>query len=401
MSRRACPDLALALALALSACGGDREPAPSPSRAPSPPLDAAAEPTPDPVRLPEPPEIPSASSALPPTPSPDHNPTTREKVALGQLLFFDPRLSGSGRMSCASCHVPELGWADGKRLSTTASGALNLRHTPTLINSGYAAAWFWDGRMTTLEEQILSSWEGQMAAGPDRVAERLGEIEEYRAHFARAFGVAAPTRHRVAEALAAFVRTIRSEPSAWDRREAGDIGAVPVAAIAGFELFSDRAGCAVCHAPPLYSDNSFHAVAGKLDGGDPASRDPGRARATGQASDDGAFKTPGLRGVALTAPYFHDGSAQTLEDVIRIETRFLFPPLTDQEIASIAAFLRALSPQQALSYRRPHLPTGGALGDAGVDDAGAGATPPAPAVDSGPLPIDAAAPAILQVDAAP
>ena len=299
--------------------------------------------------LPPAPPVPDAPRGLPPTPSPEHNPTTPEKVELGRLLFFEPRLSGTAGMSCASCHQPEHGFASADKRSPIASGQLNLRHTPTLYNVAYNQTWAWDGNMPVLESMILSHWKGQLGATPEAVAGELPRAPGYAARFARAFDGGAVTRDRVTEALAAFVRTIRSGDAPWDRHEAGEVGAVSADAALGFKIFTERAGCATCHTPPLYGDHQFHAR------GVGDESDPGRARVTADSRHSGAFKTPGLRGLLETAPYFHDGSAATLEAAVDHELAHSERPLSPDERRQLLEFLKALSPPPAPMVR-PELP---------------------------------------------
>ena len=296
----------------------------------------------EPVVLPPAPDIPAAVRGLPPTPSPEHNPTTPAKVALGQLLFFDKRLSRGDKMSCATCHDPNGGWTDEEPLSRTITGALNMRHTPSLYNVGYAESLYWDGRMPTLEALILSNWKGQMGANPGAIAKRLAAMPVYRAHFERAFG-ADPTGTRIAEALAAFVRTLRSGNAPWDAYEDGEQDAVSQDAIAGAGVFANRAGCGLCHSPPLYTDHGYHNI--KVPGSDPET-DPGRYRVTKADRDLGAFRTPGLRGLSHTAPYFHNGSAATVRDVIDLKLRTADIRLTEDEMRQLLAFLSALTPDE-------------------------------------------------------
>jgi len=268
---------------------------------------------PEVVSLAPAPPLAPAPRGLPPVPSPPHNRTTAEKVELGRILFFDPRLSVSGKTSCASCHQPERGWSDGAARARTDSGEPNLRHSPSLYNVGYGQEWAWDGGMPTLEALVLSHWKGQLGGTP-------------------------------AEALGSFVRTIASGDSAWDRHEAEIAGAVSPDVVRGFEVFARKAGCATCHPPPLYSDLDYHRRAGAAKAAD---ADPGRMRVTANPRDQGAFKTPGLRGLALTAPYFHDGSASTLEAAVDIELARGQAPITSAERSHLLAFLRALSPAPA------------------------------------------------------
>jgi cytochrome c peroxidase len=300
------------------------------------------------VELPEPPALEEAPRGLPPIASPAHNPTTPEKVELGRLMFFDPRLSASGKTSCASCHQPERGWADGVARANTDAGQPNLRHTPSLANTGYQRAWGWDGGMPTLEAQVLSHWKGQLGGPPDAALRLLTGAPGYAARFSRAFSTG-PQRERVAEALAAYARTVVSGDAPWDRHEGG-AGAVGPDAVAGFEVFSKRAGCATCHPPPLYTDHDHHARAGEAHGAD-----PGRKRISGEARDEGAFKTPGLRGLVHTAPYFHDGSAATLEEAVAAELARGQISLSAVQRGQLLAFLRALSPPP-IERSAPELP---------------------------------------------
>jgi len=355
--KAARPPAALALALLAAlpgACKSGERPADRPAEkkeeAPPPPEDAAAMEVEreelSAEELPPPPPVPRAPRGLPPTPSPPHNPTTPARVELGRLLFFEPALSAGRAMACSTCHQPEHGWADPQPRSRVASGQPNLRHTPSLWNAAYQRDWGWDGGMPTLEAHILSHWKGQMGGQPDQVAAALGSSRGYAARFQRAFGAggdpaaAEPSRERIAEALAAFVRTLRSGDSPWDQREAGVTGAVSGDAIAGARVFNERAGCATCHLPPLYSDRGYHDR-----GVDQSQLDPGRARITADARDQGAFRTPTLRGLVYTAPYFHDGSAGTLEAAVDHELVRSQVQLTAEERQQLLAFLRALSPE--------------------------------------------------------
>jgi cytochrome c peroxidase len=296
----------------------------------------------------------------------DHNPTTAEKVALGELLFFDTRLSDTGTHACVTCHLPEKGWTDGLAASPKANGKLNTRHSPTLYNVGYATEWYWDGRSATLEEQILAAWGGQMGGTPEKVAATLAGIPVYRAHFQRAFGEG-PTPDSVVKALASFVRIkLRAGDSPWDRHEAGEADAVSEDAIKGYGVFLQKAACAVCHTPPLYTDMKYHNVGvGYANAEEP---DPGRFKVTQNQAEIGAFKTPGLRGVASTGPYFHDGSAATLEEAVdfmlggghrdnntHIDPRLQKVELSAEERAQLLAFLQALTPADT-SFAAPTLP---------------------------------------------
>ncbi len=300
-------------------------------------------------------------SQLPAPPSRADNPTTPEKVALGKQLFFDQRLSGSGRNNCESCHYRDLGWTDGLQLSRRDDGALNTRHSPTLYNVAYLTAWYWDGRATTLEAQILAAWRNQMSGDPDKVAARLAGIPAYAAQFQQVFG-SAPTGDAIVKALAAYVRTKNSGESTWDRHEKGEPNAVSADAIAGFGVFMGKGRCAICHTPPLYSDGGFHNIG--LEAGK-AKPDPGRFAVTRQPQDMSAFKTPTLRSVATSGPWFHDGSGASLEATVRYMASgggndpnksplLVDTALTDQEVRQVVAFLRTLTSHEPLV--RPAIP---------------------------------------------
>jgi cytochrome c peroxidase len=238
------------------------------------------------------------SSALPAPPDPPDNPTTPAKAALGKKLFFDPRLSGDGSMACQGCHYRHLGWTDGLALSRKVGGGMNTRHTPSVYNTGYYTSWYWDGRAKTLEGQVTAAWKAQIGADPARAAAVIAAVPAYQAEFQAVFGVA-PNAENTAQALAAFLRTLNSGESPWDRYTAGDKTAVPADALAGYELFNGKAGCAGCHKPPLFSDGQFHNVG--LEAGK-ANPDPGRFAVTKDPRDLSAFKTPSLRSVAISGP---------------------------------------------------------------------------------------------------
>ncbi|WP_300449518.1 cytochrome c peroxidase [Accumulibacter sp.] len=301
------------------------------------------------------------SSALPAPPDPVDNPTTPAKAALGKQLFFDPRLSGDGSMACQSCHFRHLGWADAQPLSRKAGGGMNTRHTPTVYNTGYYNAWYWDGRAKTLEGQITAAWKAQIGADQVKAAAVIAAVPGYQAGFRQVFG-AAPSAENIAQALAAFLRTLNSGESPWDRYMAGDPAAVSADALAGSELFSGKAGCAACHKPPLYSDGLFHNVG--LEAGK-ASPDPGRYTVTQEAADRSAFKTPTLRSVAISGPYFHDGSVASLDDAVRYMASggkadphksplLIDRRLSEKEIAQLVAFLTALTSDER--FASPRLP---------------------------------------------
>ena len=245
---------------------------------------------------------------------PADNPMTREKVALGRQLFFDERLSGDGSRSCYSCHVCEKGLTDGL---SKAVGAFNKplpRSSPTLWNIGYHKMFYWDGRSPSLEKQAMAAWQLANMGAKDREAEILATInglQGYRSQFQNVFGGEA-TAENMMQAIAAFERTIISGDTAWDRWQAGDQSAASEAAKRGFEVFKE-AKCTNCHDGVLFTDQQFHNVGIGMDAPEP---DAGRGKISTKPEETGAFKTPTLRDVARSAPYFHDGSVATLEEAV-------------------------------------------------------------------------------------
>ena len=303
------------------------------------------------------------ATLLPEMEVPRDNPLTPSKVALGRELFFDTRLSAVGEASCETCHLPELGWTDGKRFSTTSGGSVNSRHTPTLYNTGFYREWYWDGRSPTLEAQILAAWKSQMGAEPEEIAARIAGIPEYEEQFRLHMGTPVEA-DSIVKALATFVRTIVSDDSPWDRYELGDENAVSREVVMGFDVFSDseKANCTLCHLPPLYTDTLYHNIGVGFDQDEP---DLGRGGVLERSLDEttleteklrGAFKTPTLRGIIQTGPYFHDGSAETLEEAVDfvlegghpnpyLDEKLQPRNLTAQEKDALMEFLRALTPE--------------------------------------------------------
>lgn len=307
--------------------------------------------------------------------TPADNPLTPGKIALGEQLFFDTRLSRTKKMSCETCHVPEKGWTDGLVLSPKFDGSLNTRHSPTLYGAAFYPELYWDGRAKGLEAQILAAWKGQMGAAPDTIAAEIGAIKGYAAAFEKEFG-GAPTADGIVKALASFVRTIHAGDTPWDRRPQGEAEKYAGEVGAGFKVFSETAHCTNCHLPPLFSDTQFHNVGIGFDKEKPdlgrgkhladAAAKAGQPAPAAAESLAGAFKSPSLRGLALTAPYFHDGRAATLEEAVdlmlkggiknpHLDEKLQAYPVTDDERRALLAFLRSLTPE-AKPYARPKLP---------------------------------------------
>jgi cytochrome c peroxidase len=267
------------------------------------------------------------------------NPLSRAKAAQGREFFFDRRLSRDGSLACASCHDPKLGFSDGRRVARGIGGADGSRNSPALINRGYGTAFFWDGRAASLERQAI-----EPILNPKELGITAEELETRT-------GMKAAD---VAAALASYVRTIRSGNSPYDRFAAGKTGALNALEKSGLRLFRGKAGCSSCHIGPSFTDERFHNTGvAWLDG---RLADEGRGGITGNEKDRGAFKTPTLREVARTAPYMHDGSLATLEDVVRFysdggrRNPYLDPQIqpkhfTPEETRALVAFLRTLSGQ--------------------------------------------------------
>jgi len=282
-------------------------------------------------------------------PFPADNPYDRAKAELGRDLFFDPRLSGNNGLSCASCHVPELGFEDGQPIGFGASGQPVGRHVPTLWNLAWGKRFFWDGRAASLEEQALGPIQNpiEMDQDLDALVRELMADPGYRARFAQAFPESpAIAPDTIAAALATYERTLVSPPAPFDRWIAGEEDAIDDAAKRGFALFNGKANCAACHSGWAFTDHAFHDI-GLPD------EDRGRGAILGLALLDHAFKTPTLREIGRRAPYMHDGSLPDLAAVIEhyetgiVERPSLSPDLkpidlTPSERADLLAFLATL-----------------------------------------------------------
>lgn len=273
-------------------------------------------------------------------------------VELGRALFFDPRLSRDGTVACASCHRPELAFADDRPRSRGVGGALTARNAPSLLNKALSEDLHWDGGAATLEEQVLLPIESptEMGLPLDEAVARLRADVELAARFELALG-GPPDAPRLAAALAAFVRRLVAGDSPVDRFRAGLSQELDAAERAGLWLYEGRGGCWRCHGGPNFSDEGFHNTGvGAVDGVPEA----GREAVTGDADDRGAFRTPGLRHLTRTAPYMHDGGLATLREVVEFYRRGGVPnshlsaelrplPLSDEDVEHLVAFLEALS----------------------------------------------------------
>ena len=307
---------------------------------------------------------------FPPLNEPADNPTTPAKVELGRLLFFDPVLSENNNIACATCHHPDLGFADGQEHAVGPDGTALPRNTPTLWNVGFAGNLFWDGRLDSLETQVefpLTHPDEMGVRDTQALVAELRVIPEYVTLFDAAFGAGADalTLTNMDRALAAFQRTLISDDSPFDRYAAGDFDALTPPQRRGLALFrSGATRCFECHTAPTFAGDTFRVIG-------VAGDDPGRAAVSDDGSP-GAFKIPTLRNVALTAPYMHNGSLPTLEAVVdfyaegggrrhgaeNVDVFVSGFTLTEQEQADLVAFLYALTDESQLPPIPETVPSG-------------------------------------------
>lgn len=323
---------------------------------------------------------------LPTVPVPADDPLTVERVALGKLLYFDPRLSGDGSISCAGCHDPRMGWGDGGDLSKGYPGTLHWRNSQTILNAAYLEKFFWTGSSPDLPAQAKAAMTGPLAQNmnPRLVEERLKQIPEYARLFKAAYG--SLTFDNALKAISAFERTVISRNVPFDRYMKGDKTALTPKQVSGLELFQGKAGCVQCHNGSLLTDQKFYnlgvpknpafeqdplrqiAMRERMGAkGVPESlivtldRDPGRFLDTKRDEDKGKFRTPPLRELKYTAPYMHNGVFFTLKEVVEFyghgggvdpfgTKSSLVKPLrlTAEEQAALVAFLESLSGDEIL-----------------------------------------------------
>jgi len=312
-------------------------------------------------------------------PAPADNPTTPEKVELGRMLYFDPRFSMTGTVSCNSCHNLMLGGDDNRPVSMGVHGKTGGRSAPTVWNAAFASSQFWDGRAATLEDQAKGPVVNPVEMGMtdlEKAMDRVRAIPGYKPYFVKAFGGNDPlTVDNAAKAVAAFERTMITPNSPYDRFVKGDKSALSEQQQRGMQLFADT-GCVSCHSGPAFNGPAMQPGAGffmkfptfadneyvkKYQ----LTADKGRFEVTRNDADMHLFKVPTLRNVALTAPYFHNGSVKTLDEAVRVMAKTqLNKELDDAQVADLVAFLNGLTgefPQQTL----PRLPAtpGWAVGD--------------------------------------
>jgi cytochrome c peroxidase len=283
-------------------------------------------------------------------PVPKGNELTPERIELGKKLFFDPRLSGSNAISCATCHNPSFSWSDGLARGVGHGHKELGRRTPTILNAAFNEVQMWDGRFATLEEQALGPMVSadEMNINVDEMLARLRANPGYRQLFQAAYGDAGITVDTVTKAISSYERTVVSGEAPFDRYIAGDDRAISPAARRGFVLFNTKANCMACHSGWAFTDSSFHDIG-------VATQDPGRGRTLGIPELNHAFKTPTLRNIADRAPYMHNGSEADLRAVIdlynaggRVQRPTLSAEirplnLTPAEVDDLIAFLRSLS----------------------------------------------------------
>lgn len=285
---------------------------------------------------------------------PKDNPYTPEKAELGRILYFDTRLSADNTVSCATCHHPKFAFTDGAAVSTGIKGQKGGRSAPTVLNRAYSLAQFWDGRAATLEAQAGGPMANAIEMGNthEKVVERLKSIPGYRVEFQKAFGSPEITMDRATKAIATFERTVLSGNSPFDRYKfGGDKKALTAEQLRGLDVYVNKAKCDQCHEGINFTANAYHNIGVGMDKPNP---DVGRYAVTKNDADWGAFKTPTLREIANTAPYMHDGSLKTLEDVVdyydeggiknkNLDEKIKPLKLTVQEKKDLVAFLKSLS----------------------------------------------------------
>ncbi|RFZ94880.1 cytochrome-c peroxidase [Mucilaginibacter conchicola] len=258
-------------------------------------------------------------TALPKAPIASKQKELEKVIALGKVLFYDPRLSGSNQISCISCHSPDMNWADGKRVSLGHDQSPNQRNAPSLENVWYLKNLFWDGRAKSLEEQLEGPIGSDIEMHQDFAAlpKKLGKINGYKALFTDAFGDKKITTERIATALADYQRTFTSRKSDFDYFMEGNSKRLTDQQIEGLHLFRTKARCMNCHYGPLFTDDDFHNLGLTYYGRDKY-EDLGRYNITKKPEDVGKFKTPGLRNIMRTRPWFHNGLFDNIEGVINM-----------------------------------------------------------------------------------
>jgi len=294
----------------------------------------------------------TAAESLPKeAPAPADNPTTEAKVELGQMLYHDPRLSSTGTVSCASCHNTMLGGEDNRPNSMGVNGQTGGRSAPTVWNAAFNTVQFWDGRAGSLEEQAAGPVTNPIEMGMkswDDVVARLKSIEGYQQAFEQAFGKDSISKDNATKAIAAYERTLITPNSPYDKYVEGDKSAMTEQQVRGMEKAVEL-GCTSCHSGPAFNGaGAFQRFPVNTNAYFEAqyhfSKDNGLAEVTKKPADEHMWKVPTLRNVALTAPYFHNGSVKTLDKAVTLMAKLqLGKDLSKEEVADIVAFLGALT----------------------------------------------------------
>jgi len=298
-------------------------------------------------------------------PVPSSNVNYAAKIELGKQLYFDGRLSKNNAISCAFCHNPGTGFADSRQTSIGVGGGVGGRQSPTVYNTAFNHVQFWDGRARSLEEQAIGPIHNpvEMAETHEHVVAKLGKIKGYQQQFRAVFGTDVNLQG-IAEAIAAYERTVLSTNSAFDQYMLGDQKAMNEGAVRGLAIFKGKARCILCHNGANFTDNQFHNLGVPQVG--PMKEDLGRYNVSRAEKDKGAFKTPTLRSITETSPYMHDGAFKTLEEVVEFMDQggghnanlsSLMKPLnlTAEEKADLVAFLKALT-GEPIKFTMPQLP---------------------------------------------
>ncbi len=296
--------------------------------------------------------VASAWEALPTeAPAPADNATTAAKVELGQMLYHDPRLSSTGTVSCSSCHNTMLGGEDNRPNSMGVNGQTGGRSAPTVWNSAFNTVQFWDGRAASLEAQAAGPVTNPIEMGMkswDDVVARLQAIEGYQKAFEQAFGKDTISKENATKAIAAYERTLITPNSPYDRYVSGDKSALSAQQVRGMEKVEEL-GCTHCHSGPAFNGpgmfQKFPVIPnGYWEAQHHFSKDKGLAEVSKNPADEHLFKVPTLRNIALTAPYFHNGSVKTLDKAVTLMAKLqLGKDLTKEEVADIVAFLDGLT----------------------------------------------------------
>jgi cytochrome c peroxidase len=287
----------------------------------------------------------------PPVPVPPDNSQTTMKIMLGKQLYFDTRLSKDNTISCATCHNPLMGWSDKGPTSEGIGSQRGGRRAPPVSNAAYLPLQFWDGRAPSLEEQAKGPIQNPVEMGNthESMVRTVGDIPGYAEEFKTAFGTTPVTIDQVAQAIAAFERTVVTIDSPFDRFVRGDETALTPLEESGLEIFNGKGHCTACHWGSNFTDGRFHNLGVSQTG--PLKVDDGRFEITKTPQDKRAFKTPTVRDAALRAPYMHTGGEKTLTDVVKFYNkgggtddanldRLVVPlGLTDQEVEALVAFM--------------------------------------------------------------